>query len=81
MNSNKKTLYEEYEKLMEETKGVLTALALTSSVMEMDADEVVANVKAFQLFSRTLDLCGAFLKKQEDLMDKMNRALNKYLMA
>ena len=45
----------------------------------MDADDVMTNVKALRLLNRMCDLCCAMFEKQDKLMDKMGKAMDKYL--
>lgn len=76
-----KNLSKEFKETMEETKGLLMATAIQSSVSSMDAGEIVANAKAFCLLNRLCDLCCAMFEKQNKLMDKMDKAMDKYLTA
>ena len=70
-----KNLSKEFKATVEETKGLLMATAMESSVSTMDADDIVTNVKALRL----LDLSCAMFEKQDKLMDKMDKAMDKYL--
>ena len=74
-----KNLSKEFKETVEETKELLMASAMQSSVSSMDADDLVANVKALRLLSRLCDLCVDMFEKQDKLMDKMGKAMDKYL--
>jgi hypothetical protein len=76
---NDKNLSKEFKETMEETKEMLMATAMKSSVSSMDADELMDNVKALRLLNRLCDLCCAMFEKQDKLMDKMDKAMDKYL--
>lgn len=78
---NDKNLSKEFKETMEETKEMLMATAMKSSVSSMDADEFMDNVKALRLLNRLCDLCCAMFEKQNKLMDKMDKAMDKYLTA
>ena len=74
-----KNMSKEFKATVEETKGLLMATAMESSVSTMDADDIVTNVKALRLLNRLLDLSCAMFEKQDKLMDKMDKAMDKYL--
>ena len=74
-----KNLSKEFKETMEETKELFLASAMQSSVSSMDADDVVTNVKALRLLNRLCDLCVDMFEKQDKLMDKMGKAMDKYL--
>lgn len=74
-----KNLSKEFKEAMEETKGLLMATVMQSSVSSMDADDVMTNVKALRLLNRLCDLCVEVFEKQDKLMDKMDKAMDKYL--
>lgn len=74
-----KNLSKEFKETMEETKELFLASAMQSSVSSMDADDVMTNVKALRLLNRMCDLCCAMFEKQDKLMDKMDKAMDKYL--
>ena len=78
---NDKNLSKEFKETVEETKELLMASAMQSSVSSMDADDLVANVKALRLLNRLCDLCVDMFEKQDKLMDKMDKAMDKYLTA
>ena len=74
-----KNLSKEFKETMEETKELFLASAMQSSVSSMDADDVMTNVKALRLLNRMCDLCCVIFEKQDKLMDKMGKAMDKYL--
>ena len=74
-----KNLSKEFKETMEETKELFLASAMQSSVSSMDADDVMTNVKALRLLNRLCDLCVEVFEKQDKLMDKMGKAMDKYL--
>ena len=74
-----KNLSKEFKETMEETKELFLASAMQSSVSSMDADDVMTNVKALRLLNRLCDLCVEVFEKQDKLMDKMDKAMDKYL--
>ena len=74
-----KNLSKEFKETMEETKELFLASAMQSSVSSMDADDVMTNVKALRLLNRLCDLCVDMFEKQDKLMDKMGKAMDKYL--
>ena len=74
-----KNLSKEFKETMEETKELFLASAMQSSVSSMDADDVMTNVKALRLLNRLCDLCVDMFEKQDKLMDKMDKAMDKYL--
>lgn len=76
---DEKNLSKEFKKMMDETKGVLMAAAMESSVSKLDGDDFVTNVKALRLLNRMCDLCCVIFEKQDKLMDKMDKAMDKYL--
>lgn len=77
---NEKDLSKEFKETMEETKGMLLAAVMESSVSTSDTDNLVTNVKVLRLFNRLLDLFGEMFEKENKLMDKMDKAMDKYLM-
>ena len=79
MFNDQKNLNREFKETMEETKELFLASAIQSSVSSMDADDVMTNVKALRLLNRMCDLCCAMFEKQDKLMDKMDKAMDKYL--
>lgn len=79
MFNDEKNLNREFKETMEETKELLLATAMQSSVSTMDEGEIMTNVKALRLLNRLFDLCGAIFEKQNKLMDKMDKAMDKYL--
>lgn len=74
-----KNLSKECREVMAEAKELFMTSAMSSSVSTMDADDIVANVKALRLVNRLIDLCGDMFEKQDKLMDKMNRVMDKCL--
>lgn len=76
---NEKNLSKEFKETMDEAKEMVLATAMQSSVSSMDADDLVANVKALRLLNRLCDLCVDMFEKQDKLMDKMDKAMDKYL--
>ncbi len=76
---NEKNLSQEFKETMEETKEMILAAAMQSSVSTMDDGDIMTNVKALRLLNRLFDLCGAMFEKQDKLMDKMDKAMDKYL--
>ena len=78
---NDKNLSKEFKETVDEAKGMLMAAAMESSVSSMDADDLVTNVKALRLLNRLCDLSCAMFEKQDRLMDKVDKAMDKYLTA
>lgn len=76
--TEKKYLADEIEETMKSAKSILTVAAM-SNVSNMDMEELARNMQVLAMFNKLFDLCGAMLIKQDALMDKMDRALDKYL--
>lgn len=76
---NEKNLSKEFKETMEETKELILATAMQSSVSTMDEGDIITNVKALRLLNRLFDLCGDMFEKQDKLMDKMDKVMDKYL--
>lgn len=74
-----KNLSKEFKECMEETKALCLMSAMTDSSSTMDENDIMTNVKALRLVNRLMDLCGDLFEKQDQLMDKMDEALDKYL--
>lgn len=76
--TEKKYLADEIKEAMEITKKVVAAAAMRD-VSDMDMDQMACNLQMLALCNKLFDLCGAILIKQDALMDKMDKALDKYL--
>lgn len=76
--TEKKYLADEIEETMESAKSILTVAAM-SNVSNMDMEELARNMQVLAMCNKLFDLCGAMLIKQDALMDKMDKALDKYL--
>lgn len=74
-----KNLSKEYKEVMAEAKELVLTSAMSSSVFNTDAENLTADIKAMLLLNRFIDLCGDMLEKQEQLMDKMDKVMDKYL--
>lgn len=74
-----KNLSKEYREVMEEAKAMCLTSCMSASVSSMDAEDLVTNVKALRLVNRLIDLCGDLFEKQEKLMNKMDKVMDKYL--
>lgn len=69
-----------FREIKDETKALILKSACESfDGSSLDADEIAANIKMMMLFDRLMDLCADMFERQEELMDKMNRAMDKYL--
>lgn len=73
-----KYLADEIKETMESTKTILTA-AVMSEVSKTDMEQLGRNMQMLAMCNKLFDLCGAILIKQDALMDKMDKALDKYL--
>lgn len=77
---DQKNLGVEFEEITDEAKALVAAEFVASDMMSgMDIADVVKNVRAMKLLNQALDLCVEVMKKQDALMDKMDKALDKYL--
>lgn len=77
--SNNKDLSKEFNEVMEEAKAMVLSAATSSMASDTDGDDLVTSIKMLRLLTRTCDLCCAMFEKQNELMDKLNKAADKYL--
>ena len=75
----KKNLSKEFRKTMEEVKALGLTNAMSASTSTMDEENIMGHVKALRLMNRLLDLSCEMFEKQDKLMDKFDRYLDKYL--
>ncbi len=75
-----KDLSKEFKEIAEETKKLYAAQAVEGIASGIDAEDVNRNVDVLQLVCHLVDFCGEWFEKQDRLMDKMDKAMDKYLM-
>lgn len=75
----KKNLSKEYREIMAEAKVMVLTSAMKDSVCDMDAGEVMTTAKALILVNRLIDLCGDVFEKQDRLMDKLDKFMDRCL--
>lgn len=73
-----KNLSKECKEVMTEVKALILGNVVSDSVSTMDEGALVTNVKALRLVNRLIDLCVDMFEKEDELMDKMNKFLDKY---
>lgn len=73
----KKNLSKEYKEIMAEAKKLVLASAINDSAFDSDEDDFIANAKAMRLVIRLIDLYGDMLERQDELMDKIDKCLNR----
>jgi len=75
-----KNLSKEFRGVVAETKELIVKYVCDADFLSgMDGDDAAANIKMMLLFNRLIDLCGDVFEKQDRLMDKMDKAMDKYL--
>lgn len=74
-----KNLSKAFREVMDETKTMFLATAVKSSTFTENENDITENVKALRMVNRMLDLCCDMFEKQEALMDKMDKVMDKYL--
>lgn len=71
-------LSKDFNEVLDEIRELALKSAVEASAFEEDDEEIMANIKTLRLVNRFLDLCGAMLERQEELMDKMDEVLGRY---
>lgn len=74
-----KNLGNEFREVMTECKEIFMTEVVSGSMSGLDEKTVAENVKALLMVNRLMNLCCDLFEKQNKLMDKMDKEMDKYL--
>lgn len=72
-----KNLGNEFREVMTECKELIMTEVVSNSISSLDEKSVAGNVKTLLMVNRLMDLCCDLFEKQDKLMDKMDKYLER----
>ncbi len=74
-----KNLGNEFREVMTECKELIMTEVVSNSMSDVDEKSVAGNVRALLMVNRLMNLCCDLFEKQNKLMDKIDKVMDKYL--
>lgn len=69
----------QFRSTVNEIKSLCGQALMSDSILDMDPDQVAIGVRSVKAMNDLLDVTCDMFEKQERLMEKMSKALDKYL--